>query len=83
VIVHESVPENVLRLAVALTLYEANIEEIMRGSAESNALFAAEAGLTASEYLAAATWLCRFHEKFRPAMHADGMTEIPHFGTSH
>jgi hypothetical protein len=83
----ENVPRHVTRLAVALTLYEANITEILRGSRESNELFAAECGLSMNEYLAAADWLRRFYAKYRPAILGptgeEPLTEIHEFGTSH
>ena len=62
----ENLPPNVVRLAAACLVIGVTAQEWMRGSAESCAAFAAEAGLTFDQYLDAVNWLAEFYESHPP-----------------
>jgi hypothetical protein len=63
----DNVPPNVTRLAAACLVHGVTARELMRGSAESCAQFAADAGLTFAQYLDAVTWLAEFYETITPS----------------
>jgi hypothetical protein len=61
-----NLPPNVVRLAAACLVHGVIVQELMRGSAESCAAFATDAGLTFDEYLDAVSWLSEFYETRPP-----------------
>jgi len=62
----ENIPPNVSRLAVACMVHAVLVQVLMKESAETCAVFAAEAGLTFDQYLEAVNWLSHWYETHHP-----------------